>query len=102
VYKDALEICGDIRGGLNRERCTMRALKAEPGYDSDGSETMDTKQAIGQYKRAAEHALLGLNNTSEVDTSVQPTATNIVIIQPALAQSYAIHVFFFQGYGLDA
>jgi hypothetical protein len=76
VYKDALEICGDIRGGLNRERCTMRALKAEPGYDSDGSETMDTKQAIGQYKRAAEHALLGLNNTSEVDTSVQPTATN--------------------------
>jgi hypothetical protein len=49
----------------------------EPGYDSDGSETMDTKQAIEQYKRAAgEHALLGLNNTSEEDTTVQPTATN--------------------------
>jgi hypothetical protein len=49
----------------------------EPGYDSDGSETMDTKQAIEQYKRAVgEHALLGLNNTSEEDATVQPTATN--------------------------
>jgi hypothetical protein len=74
VYKkDALKIYGDIRKGLSRERPTMRALKAEPGYDSDGSETMDTKQAIEQYKLAAEYAFLGL---SEEDATVQPTAEN--------------------------
>jgi hypothetical protein len=54
VYKDALKIYGDIMEGLSRERRMMRALKAKPGYNSDGSETMDTKQAIEQYKRAAE------------------------------------------------
>jgi hypothetical protein len=37
---------------------------------------MDMKQAIAQYKRAAEHALLGLNYMSEEDATVQPTATN--------------------------
>jgi hypothetical protein len=37
---------------------------------------MDTDQAIEQYKCAAEHALLGLNNMSEEDATVQPTATN--------------------------
>jgi hypothetical protein len=76
VYKDVLKIYGDIRKGLSRERRTMRALKAKPGYDSDGLGTMDTKQAIEQYKGAAEHALLGLNEMSEEDVTVQPTATN--------------------------
>jgi hypothetical protein len=66
---------GDIREGLSRERCMMRALKAQPGYDSDGSESMDMKQAIEQYKRAAEYALLGLNNTSE-DNAIIPSAVN--------------------------
>jgi hypothetical protein len=47
VYKDALKIYGDIREGLSKERHTMRALlKAKPGYNSNGSETMDTEQAI--------------------------------------------------------
>jgi hypothetical protein len=55
VYKDALEIYGDIREGLNRERHTMRALgKAKPGYNSGGLETMDMKQAVEQYKRVAQ------------------------------------------------
>jgi hypothetical protein len=54
----------------------MRALKAKPGYDSDRWKAMDTKQAIEQYKLAAEHALLGLNNRSEEDATVQPTAKN--------------------------
>ena len=54
----------------------MRVLKAKPGYDSNGSESMDTQHAIEQYKRAAEHALLGLNEMSEEDVTVQPTATN--------------------------
>jgi hypothetical protein len=70
VYKDALKIYGDIREGLSREGRTMRALKAEPGYNGDGSETM--KQAVEQYKLAVEHALLGLNNRSEEDATVQP------------------------------
>jgi hypothetical protein len=52
-----------------KEQRTMRVLKAEPGYDSDGSETMDTKQAIEQYTLAAEHALLGLSNRSETQLS---------------------------------
>jgi hypothetical protein len=73
VYKDELKIYGDIREGFSRERRTMRALKAKPGYDSDGSETMDTKQAIEQCKLTAEHALLGLKNRSEEDATVQPT-----------------------------
>ena len=37
---------------------------------------MDTKQAVEQYKLAAEHAFLGLNNRSEEDATVQPTAEN--------------------------
>jgi hypothetical protein len=77
VYKDALEIYGDIREGLSREQCMKRALKAEPRYDSNGSKTMGTKQAIEQHKLAAEHALLSLNNRSEEDATVQPsTAKN--------------------------
>jgi hypothetical protein len=89
VYKDALKIYGDIREGLSRERRTMCALKAKPGYDSDGSESMSTKQVIEQYKSAAEHVVLGLNNTREgnatilstvnnatIPSTVQPTATN--------------------------
>jgi hypothetical protein len=56
---------------------TILSAIFEPGYNSVvGSETMDTKQAVEQYKHAAEHALFGLNNTSEEDATVQPTATN--------------------------
>jgi hypothetical protein len=44
----------------------------QAGYDSEGSETMDRKQAIEQYKRAAEHALLSLDNPSSTNNEDMP------------------------------
>jgi hypothetical protein len=52
----------------------LRALKKEPRYESDGSEAMETKQSIEQYKRASEDALHGLKSKRvEVGAVSSPT-----------------------------
>jgi hypothetical protein len=48
----------------------LRALKNEPGYESNDSEAFETKESIEEYKHMEEDALHGLKNARAEEAAV--------------------------------